>query len=73
VRRPEVLVDTAVETLRPETVFATLPVKPLGARRHVETELAAGENRSGAPPHQLAAFVLGVGGDQLFEPLPILA
>ena len=35
VRRPEALVDPAVESLRPETIFVTLPLKPLDARGHV--------------------------------------
>ena len=59
-------------TLRPEAVLVALPLQPLDARRHVEPELATGEDRAGTAPHQLAALVPLVRRDQLGEPLEIL-
>jgi hypothetical protein len=71
VRRAEKSPYLPVQVLRPEAVRLTSAVQPLDARRHVEPELATRENRAGAPPHQLATFVLPVRRDQLRQALEI--
>ena len=44
--RPEAAARSPKEVLRPQAVSVALPLQPLDARRHVEPELAARENRA---------------------------
>jgi hypothetical protein len=58
----EEAVPLPVEVLFPDPVLVALLAEPGSALlpEHVEPELPRGEHRAGAPPHQLAALVLGV-------------
>src|SRR5438552_6699941 len=69
--RTEIAPALPVQSLRPQAVRVTSGVQPLDARRHVEPELATGENRAGTAPRQFATFVSLVRRNQLRQPREI--